>query len=116
MIELLVGVPEADAWAGFIMREQSQPTEAFDLIYDRTMGRIIGVVTLLLGRLTGTSPEDATTRLRALTIMGQLLIMRTSRAGVLRTMRWPEYRAENVAQILDLVTQQTDAIVEAANA
>ena len=114
MAQLLVGVPEADAWAGFILREQAQPTEAFDVLYDNTMGRVLGSLFLLVGQLTGRDAHDPRARLASIAIMGQLMIFRTSRAGVLRSMGWDAYTPARTKLLLEVIERQTDAILSAA--
>ncbi len=114
MAQLLVGVPEADAWAGFILREQAQPTAAFDVLYEKTMGRVFDSLALLTGQLTGRDPQDPRARLASISIMGQLMIFRTSRAGVLRSMGWDAYTPARTRLLLDVIARQTDAILDAA--
>lgn len=114
MARLLMGEPDAEAWAAFILREQANPTEAFDILWERVMGRLFEAVIGLTARLTGEAPDDPHTRLRAVTLVGQLLVFRTSRAGVMRSLGWDRYTSEKVALVQALIAEQVDLIVAAA--
>lgn len=81
---------ESAPWARFIIREQMEPTEAFDRLYDGVMNRMLEVIRVLLGIITGTSPEAETVRLRAIALVGQILIFRAARAAVMRQLGWDE--------------------------
>lgn len=111
MLHLVVGEPQADAWAGFILREQAQPTDAFDLLYERTMGRVIDVFTRLLGQLTGTRPDDPVLKIRSIALLGQLLIFRTSRAGVLRALEWNAYTDKRIEILASVIDEHTDMVI-----
>ncbi|MBA3676513.1 MAG: CerR family C-terminal domain-containing protein [Sphingosinicella sp.] len=75
--------PESEGWARFIVREQQQPTEAFERLYKGAMRFMVEAMSALLAiaRADLDPPER-----RALTVMlvGQALIMRTARAAVCR--------------------------------
>ena len=86
VLALMTG-PGSDAWARLIMREQQRPTEAFDILYEGFMGRLLGLIERLAIRLAGPIEPDAA-RVLALMILGQILVFRFARAGVLRAMSW----------------------------
>jgi AcrR family transcriptional regulator len=86
-VEMLTS-EESSAWARLILREQQDPSEAFDILYDGIMHRLLGVAARLVGRARRgrATPEEA--KLTALTILGQALVFRAARAAVLRQMGW----------------------------
>ena len=56
IIDVLLGSAEAERWARFIVREQLQPTAAFDVIYgfmEHAMSTALRIVTTILD-----TPED----------------------------------------------------------
>lgn len=77
---------EATPWAQLIMREQQTPTEAFAVLYDGFMSRLLGVMTRLVMVLRANDETDA--RLLLVTIMGQVMAFRVARAGVMRHLGW----------------------------
>jgi len=102
--------PESEPWARFIVREQMDPSEAFDVLFE-TFGPVAGrvaahIVQISEGRV---SPSDA--RLRVIAIVGQVLAYRTARAALLRLMDWDEVDAQGVAAIKCVVREHTLAIV-----
>ena len=51
-VEVMVH-PESAAWARFIVREQMEPTEAFDVLYGGVMGRLVDHLSALIVRIGG---------------------------------------------------------------
>jgi len=109
LIDVLLGAAEAERWARFIVREQMQPTAAFDVIY-RVMSGAADVATSLAAAALG-RPADAEVRLRVLTIMGQVLVFRVAHTLVLRRMQWREIGDTERAAIKRIVLGQMDAIL-----
>ena len=77
-VDVILGAAEAERWARFIVREQMQPTAAFDVIY-RSHGRrprrsARGSSAPPLGR----SRDDEAVRLSVFTMMGQILVFRVA--------------------------------------
>ncbi len=111
-VEVMLGSAEAERWARFIVREQLQPTVAFEVIYG-FMGRAVATSTKLVSTILG-RPEDESVRLRAVTIMGQIMIFRIAQAAVLRRMEWTAIGERERSAIKAVVHQNADAILEGA--
>ena len=77
--------PETEKWARFIIREQQDPTEAFDRIYRGAMEPMANIFIDLLARVR---PDLGDRELRALVLLlfGQALVMRAGRSSVCRVM------------------------------
>lgn len=77
--------PETEAWARFIVREQQQPTEAFERIYQGALKPMLDLILLLVTRAR---PDLDPTERRAMAIFlfGQPLILRIGRATVCRVL------------------------------
>ena len=114
MTGIIMGEPEAEARAGFILREQANPTDAFEILYERIMGPMFETVIALTARLTDRDPDDPATRLDAVTLIGQLLVFRTSRAGVMRSLGWDRYTPERVELVKPSIARKADLLVDAA--
>lgn len=84
----LFGQPEARFWVKLVMREQQDPTEAFDIFYRSVYGEMLAMFTLLVGKVTGQSPDAESTRVLTLTLMGQVLVFMVGRATVERHVGW----------------------------
>jgi hypothetical protein len=85
-VEVILGSADAERWARFVVREQMQPTAAFDVIY-RFMSGAAETATRLVATILGKA-EDEELRLRVMTMMGQVLIFRVAQTLVLRRMGW----------------------------
>ena len=72
--------PDSSAWARFIVREQMEPTAAFDLLYGGVMGRLVDHLSALIVRIGGGHCDAAEARLKTLAIVGQALVFRVARA------------------------------------
>lgn len=109
--------PETEPWAQLVMREQAHPTAAFDRLYGGFMGRMLGTVTALVLRLHGEPATDATAlqaaRLQVVGVVGQVLVWRAARAGVLRHLGWPAVDAARSAEAAASLRRQVGAQLSA---
>jgi AcrR family transcriptional regulator len=85
---ILVASPEAERWARFIVREQLEPTEAFDILYDGVLAHVYDLVGPLVARLLGLDPASRQARLEMFSLVGQALVFRIARAAVQRRLGW----------------------------
>ena len=109
-VEVMVH-PESAAWARFIVREQMEPTEAFDVLYSGVMGRLVDRLSALIGRLGGGRRDAAEARLKTLAIVGQALVFRVARAALLRATGWADVDAAGASAIRRVVRAHTEAIL-----
>ncbi|MAS03294.1 MAG: hypothetical protein CL534_01100 [Ahrensia sp.] len=110
IIDVLLGSAEAERWARFIVREQLQPTAAFDVIYgfmEHAMSTALRIVTTILD-----TPEDEEIRLRTITVLGQVLVFRVAQTLVFRRMNWTAIGDRERAAIKQVILQNLDAILE----
>lgn len=91
--------PESSAWAMLIVREQQSPTDAFQLLWDRLMGRVVGLVTRTIGALRGRRAATQDVRILALTIVGQILVFRVAHAAALRELSWRQVGPKEITSI-----------------
>jgi len=108
--------PESAAWARFIVREQMEPTPAFDILYGGVMGRLIDHFSALLDRVAGGRLGPAEARLRTIAIVGQALAFRFARATVLRATGWADIGAEEGDAVRRVVRTHTTAFLAALRA
>ena len=110
MADVMLGNAEAERWARFIVREQMQPTAAFDLIYG-FMGGSHGLATKLVATAMG-RPEDEDVKMRVFTIMGQVLIFRVAQTLVLRRLGWKTIGAAEREKIKRIIVANINAILD----
>jgi AcrR family transcriptional regulator len=108
LVHNLLGNPLGDDAAGFILREQHQPTAAFDILYERLMLPIQQGFQSLASRLSGINTRDA--RRDILTthaLMGQIIAFRMARTTVLRRLGQPGFSEDDVAAIATVISRLT---------
>ncbi len=103
---------ETAHFARFIMREQQAPTEAFDIIYSGVMGRMLERTAALIAIIGAPDMDVIGARVRALAIMGQVLIFRVAQAGVLRLTGWTEIGDAERELIGRVIEDHIDAILD----
>lgn len=85
---LLVTNPATESWARFIVREQMNPSPAFDILYERGMGHVLMLTSRLVATICELDKDSEQARLGAITLIGQVLVFRVARAAVMRATGW----------------------------
>lgn len=75
--------PETESWARFVIREQQEPTEAFDRLYASTMQPLLGTLVALI-RHARPELEEADGYAAAVLLFGQAMVLRAGRAAISR--------------------------------
>jgi AcrR family transcriptional regulator len=109
-VEVMVH-PDSAAWARFIVREQMEPTEAFDVLYGGVMGRLVDRLSSLVVRIGRGRIAAPEARLKVIAIVGQALVFRVARATLLRATGWADIDDGNAAEIRRVVRAHTAAIL-----
>jgi AcrR family transcriptional regulator len=103
---------ETAIYARFIVREQANPTEAFNVIYDNLMGPMLSRLAFLLETVAGGTLEESEARLRAVTLMGQVLVFRVAREAALRAGGWKDIGAKELQAVQRVLADNLDAILD----
>jgi AcrR family transcriptional regulator len=109
-VDTALGNPEAERWARFVVREQLDPTPAFDIIY-RFMGPAHMTLTRLVAAALGGDPESAEMKLKAFTILGQGLVFRIAPTLVARQLGTPALGATEREAIRRILKSHVIAIL-----
>jgi AcrR family transcriptional regulator len=110
LISLVIGSAQGERIARIILREQMYPSSAYDLIYSGFMEPILETITALVMAASGESSERRA-KLRALTIIGQVLVFRVARETIVRSLALQGYDREEVEQIRQIIIGQTQAVL-----
>lgn len=102
---------ESAQWARFVIREQMDPTAAFDILYSEMMEGLAGHAIGLLVRISGGRISEADARVKALAIFGQVLMFRVARATVLRLTGWTDITGAEGLKIRATLRAHTLAIL-----
>lgn len=103
--------PESAAWVRLILREQQDPSPAFEVLYGGLMGWVLALTSRLAGRVRGIDPQSVEARLLAVTLFGQVLVYRAARAAVLRHMQWPAFEEAQIGRIQAMIRQSVTAML-----
>lgn len=94
--------------AGFILREQHQPTAAFDILYERLMQPIQQTYQLLVSRIVGdANPGGRRQVLITHALLGQILAFRSARTTVLRRLDQPDLQSQDAREIAEVISRLT---------
>lgn len=90
------------AWARLVVREQHDPTAAFELLYEGFYQPLMGVITRLLGLLLQRDPTSKQVHARAVMVVGQMVVFMAARTMAMRHMDWSQLGPEE----MELVREQ----------
>jgi TetR/AcrR family transcriptional regulator, regulator of cefoperazone and chloramphenicol sensitivity len=105
---------ESEAWARYIIREQMEPTAAFDHLYQRVFSPQFELVRTLVGCALGKDPNSEQIRLRSLATVGQILVLRAARATLMRQLSWTSIGDDEQAAVDALISNLVAALVPPA--
>lgn len=97
-------------WGPLMMREQQAPTPAFDLVYERFMKRVLGTMTQLV-QTADTTRTASDAKLTVVTLMGQMMVFRVGRAGVMRHLGWKSLGPVQLASAQDQVRRNLQRLL-----
>lgn len=101
----------SNAWALFIMREQLNPTEAFERIYAGPMGHTARVLVELICIATGIHDGQAA-RIAAISFFGQVLVMKAARATCRKLLERETLSPDIIDDYAARVVANIDAILD----
>lgn len=107
--DFFLGAHELEKWVMFIIREQAQPTKAFDIIFERVMQRTFNTLAALVSRLIERPASDMEVRIRTFTLIGQLVFFRTAREAALRVTGWRDFDGERLKLVKRVLRAQIAA-------
>ena len=110
MLEILLRQQTNRSFGRIIIREQMQPTKAFDLIYDRVIRHVHEAISALLAILLDRKPDDRTVILRAQMIVGQILVFLSGRETIRRRLNLVGYSEQEFAEIKAALHEQLDLL------
>lgn len=110
--DILEGELSADG-AGFIFREQLNPTAAFDILYRELMEPMQVSYARLLRGLLGERVDEREIKLMTHALLGQILIFRVGQTTILRRLDTRSLTRTDVEQIAALITDNTLAAIDA---
>ena len=109
MAAVFVG-KESESWARYMIREQMQPTEAFSRLYGALMGPMLEALRTLIGVILDEDPASERVRLRAVALIGSVIMFRVGHAVVVAQLGWDEAKPQHVDKVQAIVREIVDGI------
>jgi AcrR family transcriptional regulator len=113
LVDVIVGPPEMRRVARLIIREQMQPTPAFEILY-AMLSQFHGAGTCLFAVAAGRDPDAEETKLRVFLLIGQVLVLRIAETAVLRRLGRDSYDDTFMSGAKKMIRQNVRAMVAAA--
>ena len=110
MLEMLLSDDACKTWGRIIMREQMQPTKAFDIVYEGIIRRVHETFTALLAIVLGREPTDRSVVFRVHMLVGQVLIFLSGRETIRRRLDLTAYTPEEIREIQAALNEQLDLL------
>lgn len=110
-VTLLTG-PHAEDAPGFIFREQNQPTEAFDVLYERLFRPMHDALVVLVAGARGLARDAEEARMVAHALLGPAFAFRAARTTMLRHLARAAYTPADLAALRDLLGALTAAALD----
>jgi AcrR family transcriptional regulator len=105
----MIGDGAAAGWVRLILREQQDPTEAFQLLYDNVFTHMLSpLLSQFVALATGLEQNSEACRIRTLMMLGQVLVFFVARGTTSRYLGWDTYGPDNITAI----KQQLQLVLE----
>jgi len=118
IVEAIVGFivvsADAQAIARFLLREQFEPSPAFERFYSGAFAPMHERVCAIWASATGAEAGSVETRLATLAMLGEILYFRLARRAVLRRMDWRDIGSREAEDIRRILVAHLDAAIAAA--
>lgn len=113
---MLADDPQKTRMVRFVLREMLDPSEAFDTLHGRVMGPMHRCLATLLARVAATVEPTATSVVRALTLLGQVMIFRICSPLAARSIGWTSLGEAEADTIRCIVLDNARAILASLRA
>jgi len=97
----------------FVVREQMNPTPAFNILYEGVMSEISVRVSTLLRRISSRPMSDEEASVRGVALMGQVFAFRFARAVLMASTGWESTGERETDIVRAIVLDHSNAILSA---
>jgi AcrR family transcriptional regulator len=111
-----LGEPRLDRFVRVVVREQMDPTPAFDTLFKNVMEPMHQRICVLWSVATGQDYDSEAVKLATFSILGQVIVFRIAKAGIVRRLGWRQYGPREIAAIEAMMHQALDAAIARARA
>jgi AcrR family transcriptional regulator len=111
--EVMLAMPQVASFVRVIVREQLDPSPAFDSLYRDFMEPLHRRLCGLWSLATGDDAESEHAKIAVFGLLGQVLVFRIARAGALRRMGWREIGPRELAALKSRIATNVDLLTQA---
>jgi TetR/AcrR family transcriptional regulator, regulator of cefoperazone and chloramphenicol sensitivity len=98
-----------ESWVLFFTRAQSERGAAFDVLFERVAGMVINLAAEIVSRILARPPDDPEALIRALSVVGQMALVRRGRPILLRALKWPDFAGKRLRILKEALWKQIEA-------
>jgi AcrR family transcriptional regulator len=103
--------PRSASFARFVLREQMDPSPAFDVFFTNLMEPLHKRICALWADASGDDPEAPATKVRVFGLLSQIFIFRLAEAGISRRMEWRTLGPAEIGLVIANVKQTCAALL-----
>ncbi len=111
-VEILLTAEFGEDGPGFVLREQNQPTAAFDILYEKIFRPMHLLTARLVAGARGTRANSPETLMVAHALLGSAIAFRSARTTMLKHLSKPSYSRVDRTRIKRLVAGLTASAVD----
>lgn len=112
--QFILATPNVASFVRIVVREQMDPSPAFDILYGEFMDPLHRRLCALWSMAAGGDPESEATKIAVFSLLGQVLLFRIARAGALRRMGWRDIGERELNALKNRIAINVDCLTQAA--
>jgi len=95
----------------FIVREQTQPTPGFEILYTQVFRELHERLSFLVATVLGIEPSNEEAILRTHALIGQIWFFAIARETILRRVGWQDLEGENAERVAAIVEEHVEILL-----
>ena len=107
----LLATPKLASFPRFVLREQMDPSPAFEILYASIMEPLHKRFCAIWGEAIGADPESEKVKLQVFNLLGQIFFFRMGLAGAMRRMGWTAIGTEELDALVANASRTIDALL-----
>jgi AcrR family transcriptional regulator len=108
--QFILGTPQMASFVRIVVREQLDPSPAFDILYGEFMEPLHKRLCALWAIATQSKAESEATKIAVFSLLGQVLLFRIARAGALRRMGWRDIGDRELKTLKKRIATNVDVL------
>lgn len=108
---MFIDSDEPKSWALIIMREQANPTGAFDAFYGKVIRNLHQLISASIAAYAGLDPAGDEAKIRAHALLGQVFVFLSSREAILRQLGVKKLTRRHVGLIYQVLWTHVETAI-----